>query len=89
MADLPNITIQVMPLEATPHPGMVGLFEVVRFPAPWPTVINLENLHGGSFVEGTEDVKLFETAFERVVAAALPVDDSREHIKKIMERNSS
>lgn len=89
MADLPNITIQVMPLTATPHPGMLGLFEVVRFPHPWPTVINLENLRGGYFVEGTDDVKVFETAFERVVAAALSVDDSREIIKNIMERNGT
>lgn len=89
MADLPNITLQVMPLTATPHPGMLGLFEVVRFPSPWPTVINLENIRGGYFVEGTDDVKVFQTAFERVVAAALPVDDSRETIRKIMERNGT
>lgn len=89
MADLPNITIQVMPLTATPHPGLLGLFEIVRFPQPWPTVVNLENLRGGYFVEGTDDVKVFETAFERVVAAALSVDDSRELIKKIMERNGT
>ncbi|WP_405985704.1 helix-turn-helix domain-containing protein [Streptomyces sp. NBC_00872] len=89
MADLPNITIQVMPLIATPHPGMLGLFEIVRFPAPWPTVVNLENLRGGQFVEGTDDVKVFEAAFERVVAAALSVDDSREIIKHIMERNGT
>ena len=34
-------------------------------------------------------MKVFETAFERVVAAALPVDDSRETIRKIMERDGS
>ena len=85
MADLPNITIQVMPLTATPHPGMIGTFEVVRFPAPWPTVISLENLQGTSLVEGNDDTAVFENAFERVVAAALSVDDSREIIKKIME----
>jgi Domain of unknown function (DUF5753) len=87
MTDLPNITIQIMPLDSTPHPGVLGLFEVVRFPAPWPTVINLENVRGGYFVEGTDDVQIFETAFDRVVAAALSVDDSRELIKNLMERN--
>lgn len=88
MADLPNITLQVMPLTATPHPGMAGLFGIVRFPHPWPTVVDLENIRGGYFVEGTEDVKVFETAFERIVAAALSVDDSKQVIRKIMERNS-
>ncbi len=89
MADLPNVTIQVMPLTATPHPGMLGLFEVVRFPHPWPTVVLLENLRGGYFVEGTDDVTVFGTAFDRIVAAALSVDDSREIIKSIMERNGT
>ncbi|WP_055522860.1 helix-turn-helix domain-containing protein [Streptomyces graminilatus] len=88
MADLPNVTIQLMELEATPHPGLVGGFHVIRFPRPWPTVINLENLRGGYFVEGTADAKVFETAFERIVAAALSVDDSRQRLKKHLERNT-
>lgn len=89
MAGLPNITLQVMPLTATPHPGMLGLFQVVRFPQPWPTVVDLENIRGGYFIEGTDDVTVFETAFDRVVAAALSVDDSRETIKNIMEGNGT
>ncbi|UCM88992.1 helix-turn-helix domain-containing protein [Streptomyces marincola] len=87
MTELPNVTIQVMPLIATPNPGMLGLFEIVRFPHPWATVVNLENIQGGYFVEGTEDVKVFESAFERVVAAALSVDDSRQLIRTLIERN--
>lgn len=86
MADSPNITIQIMPLGATPHPGMLGLFEVVRFPQPWPTVVNLENIRGGYFVEGTDDVKVFETAFDRVLAAALAPEVSRETIKATMQK---
>lgn len=89
MAELPNLTIQVMPLTSTPHPGMLGLFEIVRFPQPWPTVVNVENLRGGHYVEGTEDVQLFETAFDRVVAAALPVDDSRAIIRTVLERSDT
>ncbi|MCT2593432.1 helix-turn-helix domain-containing protein [Streptomyces sp. N2-109] len=85
MTELPNITIQVMPREAPAHPGMVGPFHVVRFPEPWPTVINLENIRGGYFVEGTDEVKAFESAFELIRAAALPVPGTRETIKKIME----
>ncbi|MGI5337677.1 helix-turn-helix domain-containing protein [Streptomyces sp. CA-181903] len=87
ISDLPNVTVQIMPMSMPPNPGMMGLFEVVRFPHPWPTVINLENLQGGYFVEGTDDVEVFETAFERILATALPVDDSREIIKKIMEKD--
>ncbi|MGY0059696.1 helix-turn-helix domain-containing protein [Streptomyces sp. LZ34] len=88
MAELPSITIQIMPLNSTPHPGMLGLFEVVRFPPPWPTVVDIENIQGGYFLEGAEDAKLFEMAFERIVAAALSVDDSLETIRNLLERNT-
>ncbi|WP_353961829.1 Scr1 family TA system antitoxin-like transcriptional regulator [Streptomyces virginiae] len=36
MTDRPNITVQVLPILATPHPGMAGPFHIVRFPAPGP-----------------------------------------------------
>ncbi|MCC3768173.1 helix-turn-helix transcriptional regulator [Streptomyces sp. UNOC14_S4] len=87
MAELPNITIQILPMAMAPNPGMMGLFEVVRFPAPWPTVVLTENLVGGQFVEGTEHVETFEASFDRIVAAALPVDQSRETIRNIMEKD--
>ncbi len=84
LSDLPNVDIQVMPLNASPHPGMNGPFDIVSFQNPWPTVVNLENLRGGFFVEG-DDVAVFEAGFERTVAAALPVDVSREIIKNLKE----
>ncbi|RLU80165.1 XRE family transcriptional regulator [Streptomyces griseocarneus] len=87
MADLPNVTIQVMAVDATPHPGMLGLFHVVRFQHPWPTVVHLENIMGSTFAEGADVAKVYEDAFDRIVAAALPVDYSRERIKAIMEGN--
>ncbi|KUO23100.1 Scr1 family TA system antitoxin-like transcriptional regulator [Streptomyces dysideae] len=67
-----------------PRTGLAGPFDIVSFSGPWPTVVNLENLRGGFFMEG-DDVATFEAAFERTVATALPVDVSRETIKKIME----
>lgn len=89
LTELPNISVQVMPLNATPHPGMMGMFHVLRFPAPWPTVINLETLQGGSLAEAHDDVKVYESAFDSIVAAALPPDDSRQLIKKIMQRTET
>lgn len=80
-----GITIQVMPLDCGGHPGMVGMFSIVSFPSPWPTVVNLENIQGGTFVEGTGDVKIFEEAFDQIVATALSPDKSRETIRKIMK----
>ncbi|MCD9878174.1 helix-turn-helix domain-containing protein [Streptomyces guryensis] len=87
LSEMPTIDVQVMPIGASPHPGMTGPFDIVSFGGPWPTVVNLENLRGGFFMEG-EDVAVFEAAFERTVAAALPVDVSREAIKKIMDEGA-
>ncbi|MFI6688005.1 helix-turn-helix domain-containing protein [Streptomyces sp. NPDC050485] len=82
-SEVPGITIQVMPLDATPHPGGAGAFDLVSFPAPMPTVVQFENLKGTSYVEGTDDVKLYDDAFGQIVAAALPVSDSLARINRL------
>ncbi|WP_405816025.1 helix-turn-helix domain-containing protein [Streptomyces sp. NBC_01390] len=86
VAEMPHVTLQVMPLEATPHPGNVGGFSLVSFPSPMPDVVLLENLIGSSYVEGIGDVRTFADAFERIVAAALPTDDSLALIAGIEEK---
>ncbi|MEV6684558.1 helix-turn-helix transcriptional regulator [Streptomyces sp. NPDC051130] len=85
MSERTNITIQVMPMSAGAHPGLLGLFSVVDFEKPWPTVVQLENILGGTFVEGTADVQQFDDAFEAIVADALSVDASRKAIMNRVE----
>lgn len=86
-SEVPGVTIQVMPLDATPHPGGAGAFDLVSFPAPMPTVVQFENLKGTSYVEGIDDVKLYDDAFGQIVAAALPVSDSLALINRMKEGN--
>lgn len=86
VAEMPHVTLQVMPLDATPHPGNVSGFSLVSFPSPMPPVVLLENLIGSSYVEGIGDVRTFADAFERIVAAALPTDDSLALIARIEEK---
>ena len=89
MTEMRNVRIQVIPSATAPTPAMLGVFTLFQFPEPWPTVVNTENLRGGQFVEDPTEVKIFEDAFDRVVSAALPVDESREIIKSIMERTGT
>ncbi|MEW2577192.1 helix-turn-helix domain-containing protein [Streptomyces syringium] len=84
-AEMPNVTLQVMPLAATPHPGGAGGFSLVSFPGPMPDVALLENLLGATYVEGVDEVQVFGEAFERIVAAALPMDDSLALIAHLEE----
>jgi transcriptional regulator with XRE-family HTH domain len=87
MADLPNITLQVMPITAGPHPGASGTFSITQFPFPWLPLVSVEHRGGCQYVEGFEEVRVFEATFDRIRAAALPGDQSRERIRKIMEGN--
>ncbi|MEV7284508.1 helix-turn-helix transcriptional regulator [Streptomyces sp. NPDC093252] len=89
VADRPHITLQIMPTPVAAHPGLLGLFSLVEFPAPWPALVQLESIRGSSFMEEPDDVAEFAHAFDRIVAAALPTDTSREVIKTIMEESNS
>lgn len=87
VSEMPNVTLQIMPLDATPHPGGAGGFSLVGFPGPMPDVVLLENLIGATYVEGIDEVQTFAAAFERIVAAALPTDDSLALIARMEERS--
>ncbi|MFC8825709.1 helix-turn-helix domain-containing protein [Streptomyces sp. NPDC057137] len=87
VSEMPNVTIQILPLEATPHPGGAGAFSLVGFPGPMPDVVLLENLIGATYVEGVDEVQTFANAYERIVAAALPTEDSLALITRMEERS--
>lgn len=87
LAEMPNVTIQAMPLAATPHPGGAGGFTLAAFPGPMPDVVTLENLIGATYVEGVDEVPVFADAFERIVAAALSMDDTLALIGQMEERS--
>ncbi len=85
-SEMPSVTVQLMPLNSTTHPGVVGGFTVTAFPRPMPPMVLLENLSGATYVEG-DDATPFTKAFERIRAAALPVEDSLARIAELEERH--
>ncbi|WP_328783202.1 helix-turn-helix domain-containing protein [Streptomyces canus] len=84
VSEMPNVTVQLMPLDSTAHPGVVGGFTLTGFPQPMPSVVLLENLSGATYVEG-DDATPFAKAFERIRATALPVEDSLARIAELEE----
>lgn len=84
VSELSNVTVQLMPLDSTAHPGVVGGFTLTGFPQPMPSVVLLENLSGATYVEG-DDAMPFAKAFERIRATALPVEDSLARIAELEE----
>lgn len=86
-ADLPNVSIQIMPLDAVAHPGQPGGFSLVRFPGPpSPDIVLLEHLSGATYVEGN-DAFPFSDAVERIRVSALSVDESTARIKSMEKRH--
>jgi transcriptional regulator with XRE-family HTH domain len=77
MADLPNVTVQVLPLEAGAHPGMEGSFVLLRFPDEVdPDTVYVTLATGGVFQEKAEELLLYADIFERLGEAALPPEES-------------
>lgn len=84
--DLPNVSIQIMPLSASPHPGMSGPFTVLRFPESADLdVVLVEHLVSALYVEDAADVSVCNSAFEHLRAHALPLDRSADLTARIMK----
>lgn len=71
-AELPNVTIQVLPFEAGAHAGMDGTFAILDFPEPGDSdVVYAENATGGLFLEKSDELKKYLFIFDHIRAAAL------------------
>jgi transcriptional regulator with XRE-family HTH domain len=77
IADHPNVSLQVLPLTAGPHPATTGEFAILGFPdLIAPDVVYLENMTSDLYVEREADVYRYAMAFDRLRELALPPRDS-------------
>jgi hypothetical protein len=90
VSHLPNVTIQVVPFDAGPHPGLIGSFTLVRFPSPHdPDIVYIEGVTGDIFAE-SEDAVLYKDMFDHLRAAALSPTATRlaiEHARDELARS--
>jgi transcriptional regulator with XRE-family HTH domain len=85
-ADLPTVTIQVLPFEAGAHAGMDGTFAILDFPEPGdPDVVFAENATGGLFLEKSDELRKYIFIFDHIRAAALRPEESVALIVKLVE----
>lgn len=85
-AELPNVTVQVLPFEAGAHAGMDGTFAILDFPEPSdPDVVYAENATGGLFLEKSEELRKYVFIFDHIRAAALRPEESVAVIAKLAE----
>jgi hypothetical protein len=83
-AQLPNVTLQVLPNTAGAHPGMDGSFDILGFEEPGdPDVVHIENFTSQLYLERPEEVRRYTLIFDHLRAAALGPDDSSAFLAEL------
>src|SRR6266568_1733588 len=82
-AELPHVTLQVIPYDVGGHPGMAGAFAILQFGEPSATdVVYIESRAGDLFLESETDVSRFTAIFEHLRALALPPEGSMSLVRR-------
>jgi transcriptional regulator with XRE-family HTH domain len=83
MTKRPNITIQVIPLDAGAYSPMAGPLILLRFPEEdEPEAAYVESLTGMAIVDNDEDVAMLGAVWDFAASVALPADKSARIIRK-------
>jgi hypothetical protein len=85
-ASLPNVTVQLLPFQAGPHPGMAGPFTILGFAdAADSDLVYIESSTGDVYIDQDDQLALYRTRFERLQAVALPPADSTAFLTELAE----
>jgi transcriptional regulator with XRE-family HTH domain len=83
LADLPNVTIRVVPFAAGPYPGMKGPFTVIEFDdEPDEDVAFLEGPRGEFISDDPQEAKSYVATFNRISQLALGESESARLLRK-------
>jgi transcriptional regulator with XRE-family HTH domain len=85
-AQLPNVTIQVIPFRAGAHPAMESTFDILEFGTVAPSLVYVEGLAGNMYLERPQDLHRYELVFERLHDMALNPQESIELIAGMAAR---
>jgi transcriptional regulator with XRE-family HTH domain len=76
-AQLPSVTLQVLPFSAGAHAGMDGEFTIFGYREPEdPDVVYIENTGGDAYIEDAEVTRRYRRIFDHLRAAALDPAES-------------
>jgi transcriptional regulator with XRE-family HTH domain len=90
MAELPNITIQMIPFGFGGHAGAGGQFSLLRFPdQTMPDVVYVEQLTSALYLDKREDVDTYLEAMERLSVEADTPARSTERFLEIRDEIKS
>lgn len=81
---MPNVTLQVVPFAAGPHPGMGGPFQLFRFHIPeLPDIVYAEGLTGAGYLDERADVAAYLEALDRMGTQATPARRTEVFLREI------
>jgi transcriptional regulator with XRE-family HTH domain len=77
LAQLRNVTLQVLAFDSGEHPAMHGAFKLLRFPTPGdPDKVYLEQQIGGLYTQKPHEVDRYTLMFDHLRARALSPKDT-------------
>jgi hypothetical protein len=84
-AELPQVTLQVIPFRVGAHAGMPGSFVLMQFTeATISDVVYVDSMAGELFLEEESDVRRYRLVFEHLRAVAESPDASRSLISDLV-----
>lgn len=84
-AELPHVTIQILPFGKGAHPALDGAFSLLEFEAEERPVVYVESPAGNLYLEKVRDVRRVAANFDYLRALALDPHESTALIRAVME----
>src|ERR1700753_1911440 len=84
-----RVVLQVLPFSAGAHASLEGGFVLIQFPQEDdPDVVYVEGIMGDLYLESVEEVKRYQSAFERIQAVALSSQETLTLVDKMVRQLS-
>jgi hypothetical protein len=82
MAQLSNVTFQVLTLDAGAHPALGMTFTIMELGTPRRKVVYMESLTGSDYLPRPNHVRIYDLVFGRLQADALNREDSLDLLNR-------
>jgi transcriptional regulator with XRE-family HTH domain len=89
VADLPNVTVRMLPFAAGAHPATNGSFVLLDFPDDDdPRIVCLDTLVTTLYREGLREVGAYQLAYERLCAQAMSPEETIAFLRSMIEEGN-
>jgi transcriptional regulator with XRE-family HTH domain len=83
-ADLPNVTLHVLPFTAGTHPALESNFNILELPSATSDVVFAEGLAGFTYLERLADLDKYREVFARLSSLALSSVDTIDFLREVL-----